>query len=69
MESRYEKSMFSYRGKERYWFYLKNDPYIKLIDLQDFEKSIDAKEIVYDNAGHFNTSAGFTKFEDVLKFL
>lgn len=53
--------------KERICIYSKNDPYIKPHELEDFAKSIKAKSIVYDKAGHFNSSAGYTKFEDVLK--
>ena len=55
--------------KERVCFYSKDDPYIKFSALQDFAKSIKAKEIVYENAGHFNEKAGYTKFEDILKEL
>lgn len=54
---------------KRICIYSKDDPYIKLNDLQNFAHSIDAKEIVYENAGHFNEKAGYTKFEDLLKFI
>ena len=50
---------------ERICIYSKDDPYIKLPVLQDFAKSIKAKEVVYNNAGHFNEKAGYTKFEDI----
>ncbi|MBE5758376.1 MAG: hypothetical protein E7345_05605 [Clostridiales bacterium] len=62
-------SNFKNLCKERICFYAKNDPYIKLEALQDFARSIVAKEIVYDNAGHFNASAGYTEFKDILKYL
>ena len=55
--------------KERICFYAKNDPYIKLEALQDFARSIEAKELVYDNAGHFNASAGYTEFKDIEQYL
>jgi len=55
--------------KERICIYSKDDPYIKLNALQDFAHSIEAKEIVYEYAGHFNEKSGYTKFEDLLKFL
>lgn len=62
-------SNFKNLCKERICFYAKNDPYIKLEALQDFARSIEAKELVYDNAGHFNASAGYTEFKDILKYL
>lgn len=55
--------------EERICFYAKNDPYIKLKDLQSFAQSIDAKAIVYDTAGHFNEAAGFTQFNDIIPYL
>ena len=51
---------------ERICVYSKDDPYIKLDALENFANSINAKTVVYDNAGHFNESAGYTKFEDIL---
>ncbi len=62
-------SQFKNLCKERICFYSKNDPYIKLEDLKDFAKSLDAKEVIYDSAGHFNESAGYTKFVDILNYL
>lgn len=62
-------SNFKNLCKEQICFYSKNDPYIKLYALEDFAKSIQAKEIVYDNAGHFNASAGYTEFKDIEKYL
>lgn len=49
-------SNFKNLCKERICFYSKNEPYIKLEALSDFAKSIEAKELVYDNAGHFNAA-------------
>ena len=60
---------FEKQCKERICIYSKTDPYVKLVALQAFAKEIKAKEIVYDDAGHFNASAGYTTFEDLLKFL
>jgi len=60
---------FINRCSERICFYSKNDPYISFKALQDFAKSIKAKEIVLDNAGHFNSESGYNKFEDILKYL
>lgn len=55
--------------KERICIFSKDDPYINYKTLQDFAKSIKAKEVVYDNAGHFNTTSGYTSFEDILKYV
>ena len=55
--------------KERVCFYSKNHPYIKINALEAFAKSIVAKEIVYDNADHFNKNAGYSTFEDIIKYL
>lgn len=54
---------------KRICFYSKDDPYIKLSALQDFAKSIQAKEIVYEKAGHFNEKAGYNTFDDILSEL
>lgn len=62
-------SNFKNLCKKRICFYSKNDPYITFNALQTFAKSIDAEEIVIDDAGHFNTSAGYMKFEEVEKYL
>ena len=62
-------SNFKNLCKERICFYSKNDPYIKFDALQDFANSIDAKKLVYDNAGHFNASAGYTTFKDIIEYL
>ena len=55
--------------KKRICIYSKDDPYIKLNALQDFSKSIKAKEMVYEHSGHFNEEAGYTKFEDLLELI
>lgn len=54
---------------DRTCIYSKDDPYIKLEALEDFAKSINAKTIIYDKAGHFNEKSGFTKFEDLLNIV
>ena len=43
---------------ERVCIYSKDDPYIKISALHDFAKSIEAREVVYEKAGHFNQKAG-----------
>jgi len=37
--------------------------------LENFAKTINAKTLVYKNAGHFNTNSGYTTFPDILKLL
>lgn len=62
-------SEFEKLCKERICFYSKNDPYVKLEKLQEFAKLVCAKEVVVENAGHFNKAAGFLKFERILDFI
>lgn len=62
-------SYFESLCKERICFYSKDDPYITLEASHEFANSINANEIVYDLAGHFNTKAGYTTFNDIIKYL
>jgi len=62
-------SNFENLCKERICFYSKDDPYITLDASREFAHSINAKEIVYNNAGHFNSKAGYTTFNDIIKCL
>ena len=55
--------------KNRVCYYSKTDPFVPLEKLQEFAKLIDAKEVVIDNAGHFNKDAGYAKFKELLKLL
>lgn len=48
-------------------FISKNDPYVPNQLSRDFANMIGAKEIYVNNAGHFNTAAGYTHFEQLLK--
>ncbi len=50
-------------------YYSNNDPYVKLEKLKEFAKSLNAKEIVVENAGHFNTASGYREFKDLLKHI
>ena len=43
-----------------------NDPYITQDALQEFAKSINAKEVIIHNGGHLNEAAGYTKFDEIL---
>lgn len=55
--------------KERICFYSKNDPYVKLNKLEEFVEIIQAKPICVENAGHFNKSAGYTTFKEILNYV
>ena len=49
-----------------------NDPYVSLANGQQLAKKLDAKLTFIPNAGHFNSKAGYTKFNnllDKLKFI
>lgn len=50
-------------------FYSNNDPYIKLDELKRFAKSINSNEILIEDAGHFNISAGYKTFEEIIKYI
>ena len=54
---------------KRICFYSNNDPYIKLEKLIEFAKEVGGKEILIENAGHFNEKAGYTKFENILNYI
>ncbi len=44
-----------------------NDPFISQQALSEFSEELDAKLINITNGGHFNSNAGYTKFEELLK--
>lgn len=52
--------------KESVCFVSLNDPYVPNNLSYDFAEKIGAKVIKVENAGHFNTSAGYSSFEDLL---
>lgn len=64
-----ELNKFSNLCDSRICIYSKNDPYISLPYLESFAKEINAKTVVYENAGHFNEQSGYKQFPDLLKFL
>ena len=55
--------------KERICYFSKSDPYVKYEKLKEFAKQVGAKEIEIDDAGHFNETADYTKFEDLLQYI
>ena len=50
-------------------FISQNDPYVPNQLSVDFAEKIGAKKILVKDAGHFNTSAGYSHFEQLLKEL
>lgn len=55
--------------KKRVCFISKNDPYVPYFMLCEFQKSINAEQILIKNAGHFNTDSGYTKFQELLDLI
>ncbi len=54
---------------DTYCFLSPDDPYIPLDILESFADIIDGDVISIANGGHFNTAAGFTEFEALLKII
>ena len=50
-------------------FYSDNDPYVKYEAEKEFADTIATKQIVLNGCGHINAETGFTKFEEILKYL
>lgn len=50
-------------------FYSQNDPYVQYDYLNNFANLLDAQKNIIKKAGHFNKSAGYINFEEILKFL
>jgi hypothetical protein len=48
-------------------FHSDNDPYIKLEKAQDLGRHLNTPVTLIPSGGHFNQSAGFTKFEKLLE--
>lgn len=59
----FKQSVFAGKGA------LFDDPFILQEYLSQFVEYIGGKAIVVPNAGHFNASAGYTKFEAILNEL
>lgn len=55
--------------ENRVCFISDNDPYIPLNKLNEFVNLIDGKTIFIKDAGHFNKSAGYTEFPQILEFV
>ena len=75
----FDKNMATFAQKKFDWekikknckrFYIlqsDNDPYVKLEKGEELAKNLDTDIILVKNAGHFNESAGYTKFNLLLK--
>lgn len=50
-------------------FYSDNDPYVKFDVEKSFADSITEKQFIITNGGHINTESGYTKFEEILKYI
>ena len=50
-------------------FYSDNDPYVKFDVEKEFAERISTKQILMPGAGHINAESGFTKFEEITKYL
>lgn len=46
-----------------------NDPYVSLKTSQDFARAIGSKELLIEDAGHFNANFGYTTFPALLELL
>lgn len=62
-------SEFKSHAKEVYCYYSKTDPYVRFEKLKEFADAVQGEQICVDNAGHFNQSAGYTTFEELLKYV
>ena len=52
---------------EFYIFHSNNDPYVPLRKAEELSDKLGTSIIIIKNAGHFNESSGYTKFEELLK--
>ena len=50
-------------AKKFFVFHSDNDPYVSLGNGEELSKKLNTKLIFIPNAGHFNKSAGYTKFD------
>lgn len=56
-------------AKQIVCFYSDNDPYVKFEVEQDFANRVATKKVLLKGAGHINAESGFTKFEEIIKYL
>ncbi|MGV8162737.1 MAG: RBBP9/YdeN family alpha/beta hydrolase [Candidatus Nanoarchaeia archaeon] len=53
--------------QEFFVFHSDNDPYVPLTKAEELAKNLDVKVILVKNAGHFNESSGYKKFDLLLE--
>jgi len=79
IDNEYYERMKSFIDKDFDWQKIKNsckkffiynsdnDPYVPLEKGKELAKKLDSELIIVNNAGHFNTEAGYTEFNLLLK--
>ena len=50
-------------------FYSDNDPYVKFDVEKSFADIVSNEQYIIKNGGHINAESGYTKFEEILKYL
>lgn len=50
-------------------FYTKNDPYVKYEKELEFANTVATKQVIIPNGGHLNKESGYTKFQELLKYI
>ena len=50
-------------------FYSNNDPYVNFDVEKEFADLIANEQIIINNGGHINAESGFTKFDEIIKYL
>ena len=55
------------RSKKFFVFHSDNDPHISLGNGQEISRKLNTSLIFIPNAGHFNTTAGYTKFDTLFE--
>ncbi|MDD5022919.1 MAG: alpha/beta hydrolase [Candidatus ainarchaeum sp.] len=79
VENKYNDSMKTFTYKKFEWekiikncgnfyiFHSDNDPYIPLSKSEELADNLKSKIILIKNAGHFNSSSGYDKFEELME--
>ena len=50
-------------------FYSDNDPYVKFEVEKSFADTVSNEQYIVKNGGHINAESGYTKFEEILKYI
>lgn len=54
---------------ERVSLYSNNDPYVPMLDAEEFANELQAKKVLIKDAGHFNEKFGYNEFREILEFI